>query len=134
MTIIAGNERVHFLGASMDADFTPGVSEPNSGVIDCIQADALYMYVAWTAGPLGTVIVEGCVDGTNWFPVTLTSEMVHDITADASLSASGDIELDGTGAGHVALNMEKPFGKMRCRWDWDSAGSSDTISCHYGKR
>lgn len=135
MTTSTGKNKIHVQGVDMDADYTPGATDPNGGFIRCEHSGGLILQIEWDAVPLGTFIVEGRVGAlASWIPMTLSSDMIHDITADAVLTAAGDIELDGTLAGHVGINMKDPFPEMRVRWDHDFAGSSDTWSCYFGKR
>jgi hypothetical protein len=113
----------HITDGDMEADITPSAS------IKCKHVNNLRLHMSWTdtASPVGTLIVQASEDDSTWVAVELTSDMIHTLTSDATLSATGDIDLDGTAAGSCLINMDAPFSYMRVFWDRTGGGAADLL-------
>lgn len=99
--------------------------------IDCRRYTELEIDVWWTdaGSPVGVIIIQGSTDGVRWHPLTLTSDMLQNITGDAALNAAGTIDISGVGAGSVYIKMTSGLGSfIRLFYDRTSAGTGDTLS------
>lgn len=119
----------NIVDGDMEADVT-------GSAIECKNFENVRFQMSWTdtASPVGTLIVQGSEDGVTFHPVTLTAVMFDDLSADATLSADGDIDLDGTAAGGCLLNIKDPYRYMRVFWDVTSGGAADLLNVIAGAR
>ena len=121
----------HMVAEVMTADITPDG-------INCEHFSNIRFQIAYTGvnSPVGVISVqvrETKLDA-DFVDFPLVSSMVTIVTGDGVIAADGTIDISGVAAGKILLNLNDPFGELRVKYTFGSAGTGDTMDIRVGAR